>query len=194
MTKDQLRKEYKKRRNALSLEAKAAFNQQIFEQLKQFVWTRYNYVHVYLPMHKFNEPDTAQFIKWLQTFHPQVKLVISKSDFSAGEMHNYLLEDSTDLVENNWGILEPSHGELVEEREIDFVLVPLLIFDEQGNRIGYGKGFYDRFLARCRANVESYGISFFEAVQAINDVGEWDVRLGGCITPNKIYSFTKKMP
>ena len=194
MTKDQLRKEYKQRRNALSLSAKAAFNQQIFEQLKQFEWSWYRYVHVYLPMHKFNEPDTAQFVKWLQTFQPQVKLVISKSDFSTGEMHNYLLEENTDLVENNWGILEPLHGELVEEQEIDFVLVPLLIFDERGNRIGYGKGFYDRFLARCRADVESYGISFFEAVQAINDVGEWDVKLSGCVTPSKIYSFTKKVP
>lgn len=190
MTKDQLRKEYKQRRNALTLEEKTTFDQKIFEQLKQFDWSMYNYVHVYLPMHKFNEPDTAQFIKWIRTFHSHINLVISKSDFSTGVMHNYCLDDTTDLLENKWGILEPNDGELVAEEKIDFVLVPLLIVDEQGNRVGYGKGFYDRFLAKCRANVESYGISYFEPVESITNVGEWDVILTGCITPSKVYSFS----
>jgi 5-formyltetrahydrofolate cyclo-ligase len=190
MTKDQLRKEYKQRRHALTVEEKAAFEQKIFEQLKQFDWSMYNYVHVYLPMHKFNEPDTAQFIKWIRTFHPQVNLVISKSEFSTGEMQNYLLDDTTILEENKWGILEPKDGDLVAEEKIDFVLVPLIVVDINGNRVGYGKGFYDRFLAKCKANVKSYGISYFEPVESITDVGEWDVTLTGCITPNKVYTFS----
>jgi len=190
MTKDQLRKEYKQRRNTLSLDDKAVFDQQIFDHLKQFDWTLYNYIHVYLPIQKFKEPDTAEFITWLRKYHPTVSLVISTSDFSNGEMHNYVLNVSTVLAENNWGILEPLNGELIEEEKIDFVLVPLLVVDVNGNRVGYGKGFYDRFLAKCRADVKCYGISYFNPVASITDVGEWDVKLNGCITPNRVYTFS----
>lgn len=190
MTKDQLRKEYKKRRNALNLQEKASFDQQIFEHLKHIDWSSYNYIHVYLSMQKFNEPDTAEFITWLRKYYPEMNLVISKSDFITGEMHNYVLNNSTVLAENNWGILEPMNGKLVEEEKIDFVLVPLLVVDIDGNRVGYGKGFYDRFLAKCRADVKCCGISYFEPVEEITDVGEWDVKLDGCITPNKVYTFS----
>lgn len=190
MTKDQLRKEYKQRRNALNLEEKVSFDQQIFEHLKHFDWSLYNYIHVYLSMQKFNEPDTAEFITWLRNYYPEMNLVISKSDFITGEMHNYVLNNSTVLAENNWGILEPMNGKLVEEEKIDFVLVPLLVVDVDGNRVGYGKGFYDRFLAKCRADVKCCGISYFEPVEEITDVGEWDVKLDGCITPNKVYTFS----
>ncbi|MCA5006042.1 5-formyltetrahydrofolate cyclo-ligase [Sphingobacterium bovistauri] len=189
MTKDQLRSEYKKKRNNLSIEVRLYLNLQILENLKQFDWQLYTYVHVYFPIEKFNEPDTSSFIKWITVNFPHIKLVVSKSDFSKGVMMNYLLEKDTKLVENNWGILEPVGGRIVEETQIDVVLVPLLVVDKQGNRVGYGKGFYDKFLGNCRTDVKSYGISFFEPIDCISDVGEWDRRLTNCITPLKIYSF-----
>lgn len=189
MTKDQLRKEYKQSRNSLSITEKSTMNDSIFENLKQLDWNKYSYVHVYLTLERFNEPDTTPFIKWMREFHQDVNLVISKSDFVKGEMENYILDNKTQLEENKWGILEPVSGVLIEESKIDLVLVPLLVIDRRGNRVGYGKGFYDRFLQKCRTDIQSYGISYFEPIDSIEDIGEWDIPLSGCITPSKVYSF-----
>lgn len=189
MTKSELRKEYKRRRNNLSIPEKAIFDDQIFQNLKLLDWMSVTYVHAYLTLDRFNEPDTSQIIKWLNEFYPHIRLVISQSDFGTGHMQHYLLNEKTNLLANAYGILEPREGELVSESLIDLVLVPLLVVDTSGNRVGYGKGFYDRFLFKCREDVKSYGISFFEPVECISDVGEWDKRLTNCITPLKIYSF-----
>ena len=190
MTKDHLRKEYKRRRNTLTLVEKSLLNEGIFEHLKRIDWSMYKYVHVYMTLEKFNEPDTSRFIKWIKEYHDDINFVVSKSDFTKGEMRHYILDDQTQLVENNWGILEPINGTLVDEQLLDLVIVPLLVVDSVGNRVGYGKGFYDRFLSICRKDVVSYGLSFFEPVASIDDVGEWDVKLSGCITSSKIYSFS----
>ncbi|NGM72474.1 5-formyltetrahydrofolate cyclo-ligase [Sphingobacterium sp. SGL-16] len=189
MTKSELRKEYKKRRNNLSIQDQATLNDQLFEKLRMLDWEKYTYVHVYLTLEKFNEPDTIRLIKWLREFHPHIQLVISKSDFTNGSMQNYILNDKTELIENAYGILEPVKGELVDEILIDLAFVPLLVIDIKGNRVGYGKGFYDRFLSKCRTDIKSYGLSFFEPVQRISDVEKWDRRLTHCITPLNIYSF-----
>ena len=69
------------------------------------------------------------------------------------------------------------------------VLVPLLAFDSKGYRVGYGKGFYDRFLKQCRNDCVKIGLSYFEPIDAINDAGEFDVPLDFCITPQKAYVF-----
>ena len=184
MTKDQLRILYKQKRSDLSVEKQTLLNNQIFEKLKHMDWHRYNYVHVFLGIERFNEPNTAQFITWISEFFPHIHLIVSKSDFASGEMLNFVLDDQTILVENKWGILEPLDGDIVDEELIDLVLVPLLVADSFGHRVGYGKGFYDRFLSRCRKDVDLVGISFFEPIHQITDVGEWDVRLQSCITPS----------
>jgi 5-formyltetrahydrofolate cyclo-ligase len=69
------------------------------------------------------------------------------------------------------------------------VFVPLLAFDKQGNRVGYGKGFYDRFLANCKPETIKIGLSFFEVENEIADVFNNDIELDYCVTPNKIYTF-----
>lgn len=189
MTKSELRKIFKSQRNSLTVEDQYLLNEHLFEQFKKIEWANYSYVHVYLTLAKFNEPDTSNLIKWLRQFYPEIKQVISKSNFETGELLHYALNEETQLVENNYGILEPIYGDLVDEKLLDIVLVPLLVVDHFGNRVGYGKGFYDRFLLKCRKDVKTYGISFFEPVELISDVGEWDVRLTNLITPNGIYSF-----
>ncbi|MFT7351177.1 MAG: 5-formyltetrahydrofolate cyclo-ligase [Flavobacterium sp.] len=84
-----------------------------------------------------------------------------------------------------------NENELIEinSTKIDVVFVPLLAFDLQGNRVGYGKGFYDKFLANCKPTTIKIGISFFEAEEKISDVFAKDVKLDYCITPEKVYSF-----
>ncbi|MFZ0597958.1 MAG: 5-formyltetrahydrofolate cyclo-ligase, partial [Flavobacterium sp.] len=72
---------------------------------------------------------------------------------------------------------------------IEVVFVPLLAFDNVGNRVGYGKGFYDKFLAQCKPRTIKIGLSFFEAENQIDDVFESDVKLDYCVTPEKIFRF-----
>ena len=69
------------------------------------------------------------------------------------------------------------------------VFVPLLAFDEKGNRVGYGKGFYDKFLAECKPEILKIGVSFFEPENIIPDVLNTDIQLDLCITPTKVYNF-----
>ena len=73
--------------------------------------------------------------------------------------------------------------------EIDLVLVPLLAFDKNGYRVGYGKGYYDKFLSNCRPDVIKIGLSFFDAVDEIEDIDDYDLPLNFCVTPQRLYDF-----
>ena len=104
-------------------------------------------------------------------------------------MSHFLLTDYTKIKKNEYNIPEPVNGLPVPSETIEVVFVPLLAFDIFGNRIGYGKGFYDKFLAECKPETIKIGLSFFEAVKQIDDVFESDVKLDYCVTPEKIYTF-----
>jgi 5-formyltetrahydrofolate cyclo-ligase len=55
--------------------------------------------------------------------------------------------------------------------------------------VGYGKGYYDRYLKRCAQDVVKIGFSYFDAIDAIEDINEFDVPLNYCITPMRVYEF-----
>jgi 5-formyltetrahydrofolate cyclo-ligase len=69
------------------------------------------------------------------------------------------------------------------------VIVPMLAFDRQGNRVGYGKGYYDSFLKQCRPDCIKVGVCYFEPIAQIDDAGDFDVPLNFCITPQQVYVF-----
>lgn len=98
--------------------------------------------------------------------------------------HEYL--GVNDLQKNLYNILEPQKGS-IHDGEIDMVLVPLLAFDKVGYRVGYGKGFYDRFLENI--NAQKIGLSLWPAIARIDDVNEHDIRLDFCITPTETIKF-----
>lgn len=152
-------------------------------------WSGVHFIHLYIPIERLNEPDTLGFVRWLKEAYSDIQIVVSKSDFERGEMTHFLWNELTVLEANEWGILEPKDGTVVYELVLDVVLVPLLVVDKHGNRVGYGKGFYDRFLARCKPEVRSIGMSYFEPVEEIVDVEEWDVKLKYCVTPTRMYQF-----
>lgn len=189
MTKKELRFLYKEKRLALDDNTLAAFEEALFATLKIMDWSESHYVHIYLPIHQLKEPDTLRFKEWLQSMRPDVRFVVSRSDFESYEMIHYLWDEDTVFEANKWGVLEPVEGVMIEESALDVVLVPLLVVDTVGNRVGYGKGFYDRFLARCSPAVQTVGLSYFEPVAEITDVGGWDVRLKYCISPTALYRF-----
>ncbi len=104
-------------------------------------------------------------------------------------MTHLLLTDNTKLEVNRWGIPEPTDGIPIPESKIDVVFVPSLAFDDNGNRVGYGKGFYDKFLSQCNPETIKIGLSFFAPEKEIEGVMSTDIKLDYCVTPLKIYSF-----
>ena len=95
----------------------------------------------------------------------------------------------TPFEKKNLNIYEPQQGNIVPVDEIDMVLVPLLAFDMNGKRVGYGRGFYDKFLSACRTDCVKAGFSYFEPVERLDDCNEFDIPLDLCITPHNSYVF-----
>lgn len=187
ITKKELRITYKTLRMQLTREQLDEKSLAIANQLLRLpVWDKRCF-HVFLPIAKFNEVETEFILHLLAGKDKDV--VVSKSDFETRGMTHFLLTDSTKLKVNEYGIPEPEDGFEVDARKIDVIFVPLLAFDTSGNRIGYGKGFYDKFLSQTKPDAVKIGLSLFEAVEPWEDVFESDVKLNYCVTPDKIYEF-----
>jgi len=185
--KKELRLHYKNLRKELTEENIEEKSLQITNQLiKLPIWEK-TYYHVFLPIEEQKEVNT-EFILHLLSGKDK-EIIVSKSDFETREMTHFLLTDNTKIRKNEYNIPEPLNGLAVPSETIEVVFVPLLAFDIFGNRIGYGKGFYDKFLAECKPETIKIGLSFFEAVNQIDDVFESDVKMDYCVTPEKVYSF-----
>lgn len=187
MTKSELRLKYKVLRKQISTEEIEEKSLAIANQLIQMdIWNR-TYYHIFLPIEEQKEVNTEYILQILAGKDKEI--VISKSDFKTISMTHYLLTDNTKIKKNEYSIPEPINGLVVPTEMIDVVFVPLLAYDKQGNRIGYGKGFYDKFLSECKPNVIKIGLSFFEPEILIQDVFENDVKLDFCVTSTKIFIF-----
>ena len=187
MTKKEARIKYKNLRKSLSDDQRDERSCAIANQLLQLpIWEK-QYFHVFLSITEHFEVDTEYILHILAGKDKDI--LISKSDFETRKMTHFLLTDGTKIKKNEYNIPEPVDGIEVPDSKIDVVFVPLLAFDQKGHRVGYGKGFYDRFLAQCKPDVIIIGISFFEAEEEILDVNPTDFALHYCVTPNKIYRF-----
>ena len=144
-------------------------------------------VHSFLPVKKSKEADTWPIISGLRKAGATV--TIPKAHVELLQLTNHVYNDDTTLEENEWGVPEPAGNGHVRAEVIDIIILPLLAFDKRGYRVGYGKGFYDRFLAQCRPEILKIGLSFFHPVAEISDVDEFDVKMDCCITPDRIYRF-----
>ena len=149
------------------------------------IWEQ-TYYHLFLTITQKRELNTEYLLHILQGKDKSV--VVSKSDFKTKQLTHYLLQENTRLVVSKYGIPEPENGLEIQPKQLDVVFVPLLTFDLKGNRVGYGGGFYDRFLAKCRPDCLKIGLSFFDPVPEILHENI-DFPLNLCITPKKIYRF-----
>ena len=150
------------------------------------VWEK-TYFHIFLPIEAHNEVNT-EFILHLLSGKDK-EIVISKSDFETRNMTHFLLTDNTKIKKNEYNIPEPVDGIEVPAKKIEVVFIPLLAYDKLGNRVGYGKGFYDKFLSECQTETIKIGLSFFEPEELIDNVSQSDIRLDYCVTPIAIYVF-----
>jgi 5-formyltetrahydrofolate cyclo-ligase len=143
----------------------------------------------YWPIEENNEPDTHLFTEFLKFRNPEVKVCYPVSNFTTGVMNAVATDIDTAFTKQDLNIFQPDHGEILRPEELDMVFVPLLIFDKRGYRVGYGRGFYDKYLAGCRKDCIKVGFSYFEPVDAIDGRHEFDVPLDLCITPQNVYVF-----
>jgi len=159
-------------------------NAAIHRLLVQMDWRETRFLHTFLPMENAREPDVFPFIRYIRREHPSMKLVVGKADTVDFSMRHVLYEPTAQLHRNKWGIPEPVGGKPIEESKLDAVLIPLLVCDHLGNRVGYGKGFYDRFLANCRKDCRKTGVSFFEPIERpIEDIAPHDIPLDALVFP-----------
>ncbi len=145
MHKKELRLKYKALRAELSHEDMEERSLAIANQVVRMdIWDKL-YYHTFLPISELKEVDTEFLLQVLAGRDKEI--VVSKSDFETRKMTHFLLTDNTRFQKNEYNIPEPVNGLPVPSQTIEVVFVPLLAFDVSGNRIGYGKGFYDKFLA-----------------------------------------------
>ncbi|GAA4275901.1 5-formyltetrahydrofolate cyclo-ligase [Aquimarina mytili] len=187
MNKKELREKYKKLRTQISAEELDNSSIDIANQSLQLpIWEK-SYYHIFLPIEKQKEINTEYILQILQGKDKNV--IIPKSNFENNTLEHILLTDTTKLKINSWGIPEPTEGISIPEDKIEVVFVPLLAFDLQGNRIGYGKGFYDKFLSKCDPETIKIGLSLFPAETQIKEVLPTDIRLDLCVTPRETHRF-----
>ncbi|MCW4470035.1 5-formyltetrahydrofolate cyclo-ligase [Flavobacterium sp. MFBS3-15] len=189
MKKKDLRLKYKNLRQALLPEEAEDKSLAIANRLLTLdIWGK-TYFHLFLTMENQKEVQTDFILNILAGKDKEV--IVSRSDFERMAMVHYLLTDNTKLMVSQYGIPEPVDGIEVPSNKLDVVFVPLLAFDQKGHRVGYGKGFYDRFLNECKPDVIKIGLSFFEGEEELIEANDTDVPLDYCVTPEKVYSFIR---
>jgi 5-formyltetrahydrofolate cyclo-ligase len=192
MTKSELRKLYLSKRQALSEPERQRLSGDIAELLfESFDFDSVKVLHCYIPIEKFKEVNTRPLFERIWDKFREIVTVVPKVNHVSGEMENVTYDSESILTQNRWEIQEPVHDRRVEPESIDMVLAPLVCFDRRGHRVGYGKGFYDRFLRRCRSDCLKIGLNFFSPVEEISDAHDGDVRLDFAVTPDGIYTIAK---
>jgi 5-formyltetrahydrofolate cyclo-ligase len=189
MTKDELRQQYRTKRMALDTRDRLHYDDLMLLQFQQFDYADVRTLLTYWPMPDMAEPNTHLYSGYLRHMVPGLVIAYPKTDKRLHTIQALAIDEDTVYHTNEWGITEPKQGEPIPAEQVDLVFVPMLACDRQGHRIGYGKGFYDRYLAECRSDVVKIGFSYFEPVERIIDTHQFDVPLTYCITPHETYEF-----
>ncbi len=183
MKKQDLRTIYKEKRKELTFEELKKLQENIYQQIYVLDISKVKTAHIFLTLDKFKEIDTEPIINYFR--RKSIQIVVSKCNFEDHTLSHFYFEENTKLELNKYGVPEPVNAKQVEETIIDLVFVPLLISDENNYRVGYGKGFYDRFLAKCRKDCKKIGLNFFKPISKIVDINVFDIALNNVIYPKE---------
>ncbi|MCG8340542.1 MAG: 5-formyltetrahydrofolate cyclo-ligase [Cytophagales bacterium] len=188
MTKARVRKKYLVQRKSMNEASYQTCNQSIHKIFfEYFTLKKCQKIHIYLPLYKNKEVDTWPIVSTLQNERKEIVISVPKLVGSPMFIQSYQI--GMPLKENQWGIQEPVESVFIPAYELDLVVLPLIIFDKRGYRVGCGKGHYDRFLKKCREDIVKVGLCFEAPVEAIEDIKEYDVPMNYCVTPEKVYVF-----
>lgn len=189
MNKQELRKKYLQQRTEISSKQKLLFDDMLLLQFQQLNFSGINSLLTYWPIAQYNEPNTHLFSSYLRHHIPQLQIAYPVCNFENDTMQAVEINEETVYITNKYGIAEPKFGSAINPQQFDLIFVPLLTCDVNGNRVGFGKGFYDKYIAQCNSNVVTMAFNYFEPVAQIDDINDNDIPLCYCITPYKIYEF-----
>ena len=189
INKKKLRKKFLKLRNTLPNATIEAMSWDICDRLFcAFDWTKYGIIHIFLPIMPKKEINTMPFILRMWQNYPSLKICVPVVNGITNVIESFIFEKGTKLKTGNFGVPEPQNTLLVAPQKIDLVIMPLVISDYAGNRIGYGKGHYDRFLAECSNNIVKIGLSIFPPLLFVIDCEAHDTPLNYLVSPTNIYT------
>ncbi len=189
MTKKEARVKYKAKRLALSEKDRLKLDDLLLIQFQKLSFENIQVLLSYSPMPHTAEPHTHLFSRYLTHVIPGLQTAYPVTNFSTTSLQAIAIYEDTDFALNEFQITEPVNGNIIEPHDIDLVFVPMLICDANGYRVGYGKGFYDRYLLQCREDIIKISFSYFEPIEKIDDRNDYDVPVDYCITPDLIYEF-----
>jgi 5-formyltetrahydrofolate cyclo-ligase len=189
MTKEQIRKLYIQKRLALSEAGFQQLNLRLCEQFFESVnLSSVGVLHTFLPIEKQREVNTWLIIESVLHKFPHIRISVPRINNQTSTIESFYFEGREQLERNTWDILEPKQGISTPIEKIDAVLVPLLAVDPRGNRVGYGRGFYDKFLKACPENTQKIGLSLFPPVDSIEGLGPHDLPVDVIVTPEECLS------
>lgn len=190
MTKAELRKVYLDKRQSLSHKEVMVATDLLLIQFQNVHLPFVETILSYRPILSKQEIDTEHFESYLQLMNPSVAFCYPVSNLEKMTFDAIAADIDTDFERNKWQIEEPTSEQIIAPSNIDLVFVPLLTFDKKGYRVGYGKGFYDKYLAQCKPNTIKIGFSYFPPVENISDTNDLDIPLNFGITPEEVYAFS----
>ena len=186
MKKSDLREKYLEKRESLSQDEILALSGKIFNNFSEnFMLKDLQKVHCFLSIPEKGEVNTQLFLN--EFFKNRIRVFVPK--IYKKRLISVEITQETPLLKNSWGISEPESNEDSKERNFDYVLTPLLYCDIHGNRVGYGKGYYDGFFQTVNPETLKIGLNFFGPDENIDGVWENDIALDYLITPAETLSF-----
>jgi 5-formyltetrahydrofolate cyclo-ligase len=186
MNKKDLREKIITKRNSLSQEQIKKLSDKIFNQLYSSpIYNEAATIMSYVSIEK--EIFTHNFIK--EAMEDGKKILIPVTRPAKKEIIlSHLIDFNKDLEMGHWGLLEPKKETLrLQSSEIlDLILVPGLAFTENGHRLGYGGGYYDRFLSSLTKPVTTISLAFkFQIIETL-PIESFDVPVDYILTEEKL--------
>ena len=186
MKKSELREKYLKKRESLSKEQVLSLSEKIFRNFtEKFQLVEKQKVHCFLSIPEKGEVDTKIFLD--EFFKRDIRVFVPK--ISKNKLISIEITSETPLIKNSWGISQPESNEDSGDKNFVFVITPLLYCDFHGNRVGYGKGYYDGFFEKINPDSVKVGVSFFDPEEEIDNVWKNDIPLDYLVTPTEVLSF-----
>jgi len=189
MNKAAVRKYYKEKRLALSEKEKLKLDDLLLIQFQQLGFSDIENILTYWPMQQLNEPNVQSINRYLFHSLPYTQFYYPVINSQTNLLDIWLVNDDTTYTANKFGVFEPTNGILANATDVQLVLIPNIICDIYGNRIGYGKGYYDKFLATANNDILKIAINYFEPCEAISDVGPYDVPVDYYVSTTNVYTF-----
>ncbi len=188
MSKEEIRILYKQKRRSLSAAKKNKLEDLMLIQFQRLPIEIKNTIMTYAPIEVQNEYDPWLIEEYCDFKIEDALFIYPVVNKETDVMKSFIVPEGTFFEKNMYGIDEPVGGIRIFPEHIKMMFVPLLAFDTKGNRVGYGKGYYDKFIKLCNPDMIKIGFSFFDPV-VIDDVSAMDEKLDFCITPEGIYEF-----